>query len=31
MLDRLFHLLVLAIGIILGAAAMYIGYPYIKK
>jgi Ni,Fe-hydrogenase I cytochrome b subunit len=30
-MDRLFHLLVLVIGIVLGAAGMYIGYPYIKK
>lgn len=30
-MDSLFHVLVLVIGLVVGAGAMYIGYPYIKK
>jgi uncharacterized membrane-anchored protein len=30
-MDSLFHMVVFLIGAVVGAAAMYIGYPFITK
>jgi uncharacterized protein YneF (UPF0154 family) len=30
-MDRVLHIILVIVGMIVGAAGMYIGYPYIKK